>query len=172
MLIETLKENSVEYSYEILKFPEIINFANHVLHPVGTLAFEETSNFCYLKISDKYIFDTYHFLHNKNLKIPINIPDYFTERKNRIGAHITLVYPEEPNAILIKQNIQSQKSLNTFSFSVQDLLSVNVFNKTLVVLTVTCPELDQIRKVFGLPPKLNYNGLLVPFHITIATSKT
>jgi len=170
MLIETNDDNPVPYSVKIYNYPEIIQHIHHTLNRTGTLAFCEATNYCYLKILDAYIFDAFSLLENKPLNMPIKMPDYFTAN-NPIGAHISLVYPEENNASRVRDYIQSKPVvLNAISFKVNVLLSVNVFNKTQFVIVVTSPQLDAIRKKFDLPEKLNYHGLLVPFHITIATS--
>lgn len=171
MLIENLSNRLIEFSYHLLDYPEIINHANFVLKPEGILHCDKRSNFCYLKISDDYIYDIFSLLKSKIQQEYIVMPDYFTSKNNYIGAHISVVYSEESEAIRIRNYVEQNDSLINFIFRVEELISINVFNKTFIALTVICPELDEIRSKHGLPKKLNYHGLSVPFHITVAVSQ-
>jgi len=75
-----------------------------------------------------------------------------------------VVYPEEalPGCCIAEIN-------QAFSFELLDLVDIKVFSKRIIALTVTSTKLECLRIKYGLSKKLNYHGLLVPFHITLAT---
>ncbi len=192
VLIEAFNDDSIEYSYQVHRFPEIIDYANQSLNPKGVLQYDASTDYCYLKISDNYIYDIFPLLKESAKSEKLQMPDYFSSEKGNIGAHISLVYPKENNASKVRQYIEntgyqesnypseqashpSQTRLgrnfsNELDFRVTDLVSINAFDKIRFFLIVESPELLEIRNKYGLAQKLNYRGILVPFHITIAIS--
>ncbi len=129
---------------------------------IGELLYHNSEPYCYLKIHDDFIYKLFPFIQTDQISMPAYFhPDKFT------GAHISLVYPNEANAIKITQDLKLGKIESTASFEVTGFASMTVFNKTMYALTVTSPELEKIRTQYGLSKELNYKGFLVPFHITL-----
>jgi hypothetical protein len=116
-------------------------------------------NLIYLDISDDYIHQLFPLLDNKNNLILK--PDYFN--KYLIGAHISVIYPEENTVI---DPIEFGKHHN---FSIKHLCTMQISAKTYYVLTVESNSLLELRKKYNLPDKLNFRGYNVEFHITIGT---
>lgn len=158
----------ISHPYQTYNYPELIDHINLNLESKGYLECDPNSNYCYLKIDNQFIYDSFSFLQDKLENPALQIPDYFSPEKNAIGAHITLVYPEEKNSGQVQDFVQSIKSNRFFQFEANELISMKIFNKTIFALTVDCKELYEIRKNYGLPQKLNYHGLQVPLHITVA----
>lgn len=114
----------------------------------------ENNLFC-LKIDDAYIHQLFPLLNDEKIKKP----SYFGE--NAIGAHITIIYPEED------QKISADDLQNEHHFSVKQLAAAEIAQKTYVVLYVEAPSLLQLRKKYKLPDLLCFKGYSVGFHITI-----
>jgi hypothetical protein len=160
MIIECTNSKEIPFSYTEISNPALLWHAKNKLPLQGLLKRDDTESYCYLKIHDDFIFELFPFIKEPHL----SIPDYFPPRCDT-GAHISVIYPEEmPEKINVTELEQS------FSFEVTGCLSISVFNKTFFALTVNSPSLEQLRLKYNLPTQLNYKGLLVPFHITIATS--
>lgn len=161
MIIECSNPKEIAFSYKEICNPTLLEYAKNKLSLQGILKQDDSGSYCYLKIQDDFIFELLPLINEPGL----SIPDYFPPRYDT-GAHISVIYPEEmpPEKIIIDELEQS------FSFEATGLLSISVFNKTFFALTVLSPSLKQLRLKYNLPTKLNYRGLLVPFHITIATS--
>ncbi len=161
MIIECSNPKEIDFSYKEICNPTLLEYAKNKLSLQGVLKQDDSGSYCYLKIQDNFIFELFPLIKEPGL----SIPDYFPPRYDT-GAHISVIYPEEmpPEKININELAQS------FSFEATSLLSISVFNKTFFALTVSSPALKQLRLKYKLPTKLNYHGLLVPFHITIATS--
>ncbi len=158
--------NRKDFSYEIIHNQELINYAKSHLPNYGILRKEDEHSYHYLKIHDDFIFKLFPYLKDQNLRMP----DYFPP-KNFVGAHITLFYPDEITASN-KVSLSNIKEINdSYSFEVTQIISVHAFHKRFVALVVEASALLALRKFYGLQEKLNYHGLLVPFHITIAINK-
>lgn len=162
MLIELAGTHPIPFNFKQLDNPKLLNYARVHLENKGVLKLGELMPYCYLKISDDFIYRLFPLLENRDLIIP----DYFNN-EGSVGAHISVIYPEEmpqemPQKILINE------LGNTFHFSVNGLYCVEIFDKKIIALIVECPDLQQLRLKYGFPIKLNYHGLKVPFHITIA----
>lgn len=125
----------------------------------GVLKRDNTSTYCYLKIQDDFIFELFPLIQKPYL----SVPNYFPPKYNS-GAHISVIYPDE----ISSKNINIDELEQSFSFELTGFFSLSIFNKTFFALTVSSPLLEQLRLKYGLSTKLNYQGLLVPFHITIA----
>lgn len=171
MLIDTLPNSPVTFSFEILDFPDILNHAKTKLNQTGILKHEKTSSYCYLKVADEYILDLFPLLQAKIKQKELIMPDYFSDEKNHMGAHISLVYPTEKNARTISTHLESNNTFPSCHFTVNHLISISTMKKSFYALTVSCNALDEIRAQHGFSQKLNYYGLLVPFHITIGIVK-
>jgi hypothetical protein len=138
-----------------------IDFDKLDLPTQGTLQWNESESYLYLKVDDRYIWDLL-----PKLEISLQAPPYFTSECS-MGAHISVIYPEE----LAENFLLDQKKDLIYHFSPLDFYYIEVFNKQIAVLIVSSTELLQIRHHYGLPEKLNYKGLLVPFHITLGVNK-
>ena len=170
MLIEVADPSQkIPFSYQELSNPDLLDYANTHLPTEGILKVDNVTNYSYLKIADDYILKLFPFL--SELDQDLKQPEYFSEEKNFIGAHITVAYADEVNAELIKQDIiqlEKESGLLTIHFNIKRLLYIQAFEKKIIILTVFAPALEEMREKHKLSYKLNYNGLLVPFHITVA----
>ena len=119
---------------------------------------QATNGFLYLDIDDDYIHNVFPLLK----QIDIQKPDYFSATTDFIGAHISIIYPDE----LAK--IASNFVGGQYSFNVVDLFSADFLNTRYFALKVQAPELLAIRERYGLPPQLQIYDYYVDFHITIA----
>lgn len=137
-----------------LNFPHLINDARCLLSKGHT---DKTENnlFC-LKIDDAYIHQLFPLLKDEHVKKP----DYFGEKS--VGAHITIIYPEENKKINV-HDLQQEHS-----FFVKDIVTVEIGQKIYYVLLVDSPSLLQLRRKYGLSDLLCFKGYSVGFHITIA----
>lgn len=135
-----------------LLIPEIISEASQ-LASVGKLAVSD--NLIYLDIDDRYIHRLFPLLQNQQIKKP----DYFC--KESIGAHISVIYPGENQAIN-KEDLDLEHN-----FIIKDIVRVQLGLKTYFALLVEAPTLLQLRRSYGLADDLVYKGHSIGFHITI-----
>ncbi len=161
----TVNSTEIAFSYHAINNSSLLQYANTQLPHQGILKYDELEQYCYLKIHDDFICKLFHFLDQDN----INMPNYFNA-KNRVGAHISVIYPNEVEISKLADNNKLTEVDQCFNFTTTDLIKVNTFEKAFIALVVSSPSLQQLRIKYGLKTKLNYRGLLVPFHITIATS--
>ena len=117
-------------------------------------------NLTYLNIDDAYIHQSFPFLTDKQA----NKPDYFSDNKNFIGAHISVIYPEEQT--LCDRSYLSRE----YDFSIEGLFSTFIDEKKYYALKVIAPQLTAIRQAADLPAKPCYKNYLVDLHITIGNS--
>ncbi|STX51835.1 Uncharacterised protein [Legionella busanensis] len=139
-----------------LKTPKLMEIAAE-LPLQGTLAMS-TNKLVYLDIDNDYIYRLYPLL---DLPL-IKKPDYFNS--GGIGAHISIIYPEEHESLIINQ------LGNCYYFTVQNFVSAQFEHKTYYALLVKSFPLLQLRQRYGLPDYLNFKGYKISFHITIAKS--
>lgn len=118
--------------------------------------------YSYLKINDAYIHELYELLGNEITRTAQK-PDYFSLDK-AIGAHITIIYPEE-NKLIHPDEIGK-----LHRFSVQSFCRAIVGIKEYYVLLVSSSSLAALRKKHDLPEKLCFKGISIDFHITLATA--
>lgn len=116
------------------------------------------NGFSYLDIDDRFIHDVFPLIKEPNIRKP----DYFGDKADNMGAHISIVYPEENIKL---PNNEENKSI---SFEVQGLYIADVAQKRHYALRVNSPELIKLRLNYGLPEKLKLYGYWVYPHITIA----
>lgn len=139
-----------------------LDFKKLALPTQGIIQSNESEPYLYLKVDDRYIWDLL-----PKLGVALPPPPYFTPECS-IGAHISVIYTEEVEE---KFFLSEQKKAQICHFSPLDFYYIEVFNKQIAVLIVSSPELLEIRRQYGLPEKLNYRGLLVPFHITLGVNR-
>jgi hypothetical protein len=114
-------------------------------------------NYCYLKIDDNYIHSIYPLLDTYG---HINKPDYFNTTDD-IGAHISVIYPEE------NIDIAQIDSRQTYCFSIDGLIKARYGVKDYFALAVTSPSLAIFRQKHLLASKPTFKRQPIVFHITI-----
>jgi len=137
--------------------PALIKLAAK-LPTIGTLAITN-QHLVYLDIVDDYIHQLFPLLENKNNLIVK--PDYFN--KYLIGAHISVIYPEE-NKLINPIELGKQHK-----FKIKNLITMEINSKVYYALRVESHSLLELRRKYKLPDKLNFRGIRVEFHITIGT---
>lgn len=138
-----------------LNAPELLKTALALPH-TGYL--KASSHYTYLKISDAYIHQLFPFIEDKK----ISKPDYFD--KYSMGAHITVIYPEED------KTIHSQELNQEHHFRVINAFSTVIGAKRYYALKVEPPTLLELRRKHSLPGKLAFKKHWIDFHITFAVS--
>jgi len=138
-----------------LNAPTIIDAVSH-LKQKGQLATSK-NNLVYLDIDDAYIHKLFPLLRDHQIKMP----DYFGD--GSVGAHITVIYPEENKKVNAHDLHQEHR------FFVKDIVTVEIALKTYYVLLIESPSLLRLRKKYNLPDLLSFKGYSIGFHITIGT---
>ncbi|HSX11384.1 MAG TPA: hypothetical protein VLF94_06700 [Chlamydiales bacterium] len=133
----------------------ILHYIHDHLSCCGTL--KNSSGFVYVDVDDGYIHELIPFIQEEGFEEP----PYFG-RSDLVGAHITVIYPEE----MKKYNIQSIKECGTsIQFTPRACQVVHPPRQKetdgVYFIVVDAPQLDDLRKQYGLP-KREYD-----FHITI-----
>lgn len=154
--IAYLKNRPSSSLYTIENPSSIIQWAQEHLPQNGILK-EEKGGFVYLKVDDNYINQLFLMLSN-----PEYIKPPYFRRSDSPGAHISVFYVNERNQMGEIKEI-GQK----YSFKISGLASVPPKTHKYIVLQVTSPELEQLRKKYGLSPLLQGHD----FHISIAEKK-
>lgn len=133
----------------------ILNYTQNNLPNSGTL--KAGNGFIYVDVDDKYVHDLIQFIEKSGFQKP----PYF-EDSNLVGAHITVVYPDE----MKKYNLdQISESGTTIHFDPVECKLITPPNwkeiDKVYCIVVNSPQLDEIREKYGLPIR-EYR-----FHITI-----
>ncbi len=137
----------------ILNAPTILEFAAK-LNAVGQLAIIN-NHYLYLKVDDDFIHQLYPLIQVTQ----VNKPDYFGV--GGIGAHISVIYPEENKLINLSELKQEHE------FVVKHVATAQIREKLYYAVLVEAPTLLTIRKQFNLPELLSFKGHDICFHITI-----
>lgn len=135
-----------------LKIPAILSELKDLSNR-GKLAVSD--EIVFLDIDDEYI----HRLFPLLKKLNVQKPDYFGE--GLIGAHITVIYPEEN--VQIDRNEMGKEH----HFSIKGVFSADINLKRYYVLMIKAPTLLELRRRYGLGDKLLFKDYLIDFHITI-----
>ena len=118
---------------------------------------EKKDGFVYVKVDDRYIDSLLPILAND----AYTKPPYF-RREDSPGAHISVFYvSERGQAGTIKEIGQR------YSFRINGLAIIPKKTQEYIVLQIASPELEQLRKKYGLSPLIQGHD----FHITIAKKK-
>lgn len=134
----------------------IIKKAQNDLPHQGVLT-EGSDGYIYLKVDDNYINQLFPILSNRNyIKPP------FFRRPQSPGAHVSVIYVDERH-----QTGSINEIGQIYSFKVTGLNAVPAKTLEYIVLEIDAPELENLRKKYGLSPLLKNH----PFHITIAKKK-
>ena len=123
----------------------------------GTGVIGQSGDYCYLNIDDRYIHEIHPMLAKYGC---VEKPDYFGASKN-IGAHISIIYPEEMVRTL--PSCVGQKH----DFSICGLIRAQYGVKEYFVLSVKSPSLASFRQLHYLSPRPIWKKQQVMFHITI-----
>jgi len=152
---------AVCYAQDLVSPPcatKILEYATHTLPLHGKL--QQSDAFIYVDIDDDYIHKLLEFIKEEGFQPP----PYFRS-PNKVGAHITLLYPDElRNSPLI--NIQEINQ--DIDFTLQECLFVHPpmweEMQRICIITVQSLQLDELRKKYGFPQKAH------DFHITIGVT--
>lgn len=136
-----------------LKLPKLIDAAQR-LSSTGSTLTTKNNLFC-LNIDDNYIHQLFPLLEDPQVKKP----NYFGEKS--VGAHITIIYPEE------SKNIDAYDLQQEHGFFVKNIVTAEIGQKIYYVLLVDSPSLLQLRRKYNLPDLLSFKGYSIGFHITI-----
>jgi len=138
----------------------MINYAQEHLPPCGLLQ-EVKGQFIYVKVDDLYIYKLLDFIRNEGYEEP----PYFGQ-PDLVGAHISVIYPDEMQNGKIEPIDELGKVI---CFQIKGCEIVHPPNwkdvDQVYILTLYAPELDEMRKKYGLP-KRKYD-----FHITIGIKR-
>lgn len=119
---------------------------------------EQTPHYCYLKIDDRFVHQTYPYLHTLDARI--QKPDYF-DSPNAIGAHVSVIYPEE-HVTLMLENVGQ-----IHDFKVCKLIKAQFETSAYFVLSVASPSLNRLRQMHHLSIHPVFKGYAIMLHITI-----
>lgn len=135
---------------------EVVQWAQEHLPHTGVLE-EDHQGFVYLKVDDDYINKLYPLLKHRGY----TKPDYF-RRPNAPGAHVSVFYIDERY-----RTGKIHEIGQTIPFTIKSLDIVPPTSHQYIVLQIEAPELEALRKKYGLKPLLKGHD----FHITIAKKK-
>ncbi len=133
------------------------DFAQRHLKCQGKLLQLE-SGYLYLKISDDFIYRGIAFVQDDAKKMP----DYFKDERDT-GAHISVVYPEELTVIHSHSCVGHH-----YTFELGRLFKARIQQKIYFGCVVEAPSIIRLRSELGLDEWLNFKGLKIPLHITLA----
>ncbi len=134
---------------------KVVEYAKANLPQEGKLV-AKSDGFVYLKVDDNYIHALFPMLglENKGFREP----PYFRSPQSP-GAHISVFNEDE--------NVKPEEIGKSFHFEPIKILIIRTSKDTYAVLQVSSPELEELRKKYGLSPKLQGHD----FHISIAKKK-
>ena len=135
--------------------PEIMHYVDNHLSHSGIL--KSSDGFLYVDIDDAYIHKLISFIHEEGFKEP----PYFG-KPGLVGAHISVIYYDEANNYGLGE-VEECGKLIIFTPKQCQVVHPPKWKETesLYLITVEAPELDRIRKKYGLPRR-EYE-----FHITV-----
>lgn len=132
-------------------FTEAIAYAKKNLPSHGVLR-QNKDGYAYVKVNDSYINELFNIIKLDN---SYKRPPYF-RRKDSPGAHISVAYSDE--------KVRFKEVGSSYSFELREINIVEAKKNYYVVLNVFSPQLETLRKKYGLSRKLKDHE----FHITIA----
>lgn len=117
-----------------------------------------SDQYVYLDIDDDYIHRAMRAINDDSIRLP----SYFDDQTDHIGAHISIIYPEEG----IRPD-DSEAGLE-LTFDIGSMFYAELEGKGYYALGVNCPEIILLRDRHALPDMLCLHGYEVPPHITVA----
>jgi len=153
--LQTKESISVKSQFTDLEqcWEDVVNYARANLPLKGKLMMK-SDGFVYIKVDDEYIHTLFPMLQlqEKGFKEP----PYFRS-VDAPGAHISVFYKDE--------HIIPQEIGETFHFELKQIVIVQPSNHTsYAVLQIESAELEELRKKYGLSPKLHGHE----YHISLA----
>jgi hypothetical protein len=139
-----------------LRQDEIIAIAQKDLPSQGILK-KNQDGYVYLKIPDRYVKRLFPLIKEPGFSIP-----YAIRRHTKVGAHISVFYKDETRLFGPMNEIGK-----IYTFEPRNIKRVRAGAKEYIILEVRAPELENLRKRYGLSPKL----LNHEFHITLAEKR-
>lgn len=118
---------------------------------------QQSGDYCYLNIDDRYIHEIYPMLAKYDNVVK---PDYFSVSEG-IGAHVSVIYPEEMVKVLPSSVGQKH------TFSVCGLFKAQSEEKEYFALSITSSSLSDFRQLHYLTPLPIWKRQEVTFHITV-----
>lgn len=138
--------------------PEMITYARENIPLHGVLK-QTKGGYVYLKVDDQFIRSLFPLLNTADKQIP----PYFTDFYNNVGAHITVIYQDEQSSRCMLDELDT-----SVSFTLNKLYHAVLEFNTYFILTVESIDLENIRKKYGFSDKPVYHGIPIEWHITIA----
>lgn len=138
-----------------LSWPEVVEYAREHLPMEGALIVK-SDGFAYIKVDDEYIHTLFPMLGLR--EAGFREPPYFRTREAP-GAHISVFY--------VNEHIVPEEAGQTFHFDLKKIVIVHTKNANYAVLQVESPELEKLRKKYGLNPKLFGHE----YHISLAKKR-
>lgn len=136
-----------------LHLPRLLSVAKKI-PPVGYIQATE-DNLIYLDVDDAFVHSLFPLLHHKAARKP----NYFEE--NLIGAHISVIYPEEARLLRAEDSGQEHR------FSLLDVYSAELDDRLYFVLMIESPSLVAFRQRYGLEDQPTFKQHRIKLHITI-----
>lgn len=136
-----------------LKQEEIITIAKRDLPSKGELH-QGPDGYVYLKVTNQYIDHLFPLIKEPGFNPPLAY-----RRHSKVGAHISVFYKDEARRIGKIKEIGK-----VYSFEPERIKHVRSGRKEYVVLEVKAPDLENLRRHYGFPPKVMHHE----FHITLA----
>lgn len=135
--------------------PMILNYTDKNLPHHGIL--KNSNGFVYVDLDDEYIHKLITFIQQDGFEEP----PYFGD-PGLVGAHITVMYPEEATKYGVKE-IRECGEMVSFVPKKCQVVHPPRWKEIdeVYFIVVDAPQLDQIRKKYGLPKREH------DFHITI-----
>lgn len=141
---------------QVVGWKEAVEYAQEHLPQQGVLT-RKSGGFVYLKVDDAYIRKLFPMLDLKGEGF--REPPYFRS-PNAPGAHISV--------FLANEHIRPKEIGQTFHFKLKRITVIKTRNARFAILQVESPELENLRREYGLSPKLYGHH----FHITLAKKTT
>lgn len=136
---------------------EALEIARKDLPSEGRLE-QGRDGYIYLKVSNDYVHRLFPLIKQSGFHIPSSI-----QRNTKTGAHISVFYKKEGEHVGKIPEIGK-----IYSFIPTEIKVVRSKSKEYVILEVSAPELENLRKKYHLSPKLMGHE----FHITLAEKRS
>lgn len=138
-----------------LIIPELIEKAR-ALSSIGNIV-TTPKQWTYLDVDDAYIEQLFPLLshHQKHICKPEHMGE------NIVGAHISVIYPEE-NTFLQNEDLGQKHA-----FVITGIFAADLAGKRYYALTVEAPSLIALRQKYRLDETLYFKSHRVPLHMTI-----
>lgn len=117
------------------------------------------TGYLFLKVSDDFIHKLFPLIEISTKQLP----DYFSAVKGHIGAHVSVIYPEEIRRVQIDGLLGK-----IIYFQKMHICQARLKEKNYLVIVIKSLELEYLRMQQGLSKKPIYQGFEVEFHITLA----